>query len=94
MLDDQRVVRVARMQGVRYVLEGSVPKGGNWVRITAQLIVAPRRMNASAAQERPPTVSNASGVPMGSMQRCPIAARNTALKGSSNLAPAISPERG
>ena len=32
--------RVSRELGVRYVLEGSVRKGGNRVRITAQLIDA------------------------------------------------------
>jgi TolB-like protein len=34
------VKQVGRELGVRYVLEGSVRKGGNWVRITAQLIEA------------------------------------------------------
>lgn len=34
------VKRVSRELGVRYVLEGSVRKGGNRVRITAQLIDA------------------------------------------------------
>jgi adenylate cyclase len=34
------VKRVGRELGVRYVLEGSVRKGGNRVRITAQLIEA------------------------------------------------------
>ena len=32
--------RVGRALGVRYVLEGSVRKGGNRMRITAQLIEA------------------------------------------------------
>jgi hypothetical protein len=35
---DIDVTRVGRELGVRYVLEGSVRKGGNRVRITAQLI--------------------------------------------------------
>src|ERR671927_97070 len=35
-----RVKQVGRELGVRYVLEGSVRKGGNRVRITAQLIEA------------------------------------------------------
>src|SRR6516162_300187 len=34
------VKRVGRELGVRYVLEGSVRKGGNRVRITAQLVEA------------------------------------------------------
>jgi adenylate cyclase len=34
------VKRVGQELGVRYVLEGSVRKGGNRVRITAQLIEA------------------------------------------------------
>src|SRR5437868_8954732 len=39
------VQRVGRELGVRYVLEGSVRKGGNRVRITAQLIEAETGMH-------------------------------------------------
>jgi adenylate cyclase len=35
-----KIQKVAEDLGVRYVLEGSVQKSGNWVRITAQLIDA------------------------------------------------------
>ena len=44
------VKQVGRELGVRYVLEGSVRKGGNRVRITAQLIEArPARISGPTA---------------------------------------------